>query len=213
MEAAVLTHNAVPELDCNSNTVNAELEVKKLQELVRKLERQNKQLRTRCSSPTSVCTLGTAGGGYRLPSPLPTLLCRSSLGSLSPPEEPFDYFHSGGDEDEEDDEEEDDGYEPSALDELELLDLDSLGCSDESDETWLYVSSKARESRDDPLPPLQWCRRLLDSPKSQVEAARRSLSLRLEQGWLSLPPPPPVTHRRTISSSRLFQTDARGFEA
>ncbi|XP_056287260.1 SLAIN motif-containing protein 1-like isoform X3 [Pseudoliparis swirei] len=178
MEAAVLTHNAMPELDCNSNTVNAELEVKKLQELVRKLERQNKQLRTRCSSPTSACTLGTAGG-YRLSSPLPTLLCRSSLGSLSPPKEPFDYFHSGGDEDED---EEDDGYEPSALDELELLDLDSLCCSDESDETWLYVPSKARESRDDHLPPLQWCRRLLDSPKSEVEAARRSLSLRLEQG-------------------------------
>ncbi|XP_056287259.1 SLAIN motif-containing protein 1-like isoform X2 [Pseudoliparis swirei] len=191
MEAAVLTHNAMPELDCNSNTVNAELEVKKLQELVRKLERQNKQLRTRCSSPTSACTLGTAGG-YRLSSPLPTLLCRSSLGSLSPPKEPFDYFHSGGDEDED---EEDDGYEPSALDELELLDLDSLCCSDESDETWLYVPSKARESRDDHLPPLQWCRRLLDSPKSEVEAARRSLSLRLEQAPCLSSPLHPVLHR------------------
>ncbi|XP_049919288.1 SLAIN motif-containing protein 1-like [Epinephelus moara] len=196
MEAAVLNHAIMTEVDCNSNTLNAELEVKKLQELVRKLERQNEQLRTRASScsggphvlpPSSACVLGSAGG-YCLPSPLPTLLCQSSLGSLVPPEEPFDYFHphSGGGgaaaaataaaagEAE-------DGSEPSVLDELELLDFDSLSCSDESDETWLYVPSKAREYTDASLTPLQWCRQALDSPKSEVEAARRSLSLRLEQ--------------------------------
>ncbi|XP_075950769.1 SLAIN motif-containing protein 1-like isoform X1 [Anarhichas minor] len=182
MEAAVLNHAMMAEVDCNSNTLNAELEVKKLQELVRKLERQNEQLRTRASScsggphglsPTSARMLGSAEG-YRLPSPRP--MCQSSLGSFSPPEEPFDYFHSGGDG-----AEEEDGSEPSVLDQLELLDFDSLCCSDESDETWLYVSSKARESRDDSLTPLQWCRQALDCPKSEVEAARRSLSLRLEQ--------------------------------
>ncbi|KAK9524112.1 hypothetical protein VZT92_017978 [Zoarces viviparus] len=179
MEAAVLSHAMVAEVDCNSNTLNAELEVKKLQELVRKLERQNEQLRTRagsCSggphglSPISACMLGG------LPSPLPTLMRQSSSGSFSPPEEPFDYFHSGGDG-----AQEEDGSEPSVLDELELLDFGSLCCSDESDETWLYVSSKARVSRGDSLTPLQWCRQALDCPKSEVEAARRSLSLRLEQ--------------------------------
>ncbi|XP_059184147.1 SLAIN motif-containing protein 1-like [Centropristis striata] len=182
MEAAVLNHAIMTEVDCNSNTLNAELEVKKLQELVRKLERQNEQLRTRASScsggphvlpPSSGCGLGGAGG-YCLPSPLPTLLCQASLGSFAPPEEPFDYFQSGGDGAE-------DGSEPSVLDELELLDFDSLCCSDESDETWLYVSSKARESTENSLSPLQWCRQALDCPKSEVDAARRSLSLRLEQ--------------------------------
>lgn len=168
------------EVDCNSNTLNAELEVKKLQELVRKLERQNEQLRTRAGA-----------GGYCLPSPLPTLLCDSSLGSFSAPEEPFDYFHphSGRDgaaaaaREEDDEEEEEDASEPSVLDELELLDLNSLSCSEESDETWLYVSSKdsRSETTSDALTPLQWCRQALDSPKSEVEAARRSLSLRLEQ--------------------------------
>lgn len=56
------------------------------------------------------------------------------------------------------------------------------------------MSSKAREASDDPvLPedpvttddpvtPLQWCRQGLDRPGSEVEAARRSLSVRLEQG-------------------------------
>ncbi|XP_032362126.1 SLAIN motif-containing protein 1 isoform X2 [Etheostoma spectabile] len=206
MEAAVLNHAIMTEVDCNSNTLNAELEVKKLQELVRKLERQNEQLRTRASCsggpqvlpPSSACVLSSAGG-YRLPSPLPTLLCQSSLEAFVPLEEPFDYFqpHSGGDgaataageaEDAED------GSEPSLLDELELLDFDSLCCSDESDETWLYVPSKAREPTAGSLTPLQWCRQVLD--KSEVEVARRSLSLRLEQvsRWrssLSSPSPTP----------------------
>ncbi|XP_039997679.1 SLAIN motif-containing protein 1-like isoform X2 [Xiphias gladius] len=185
MEAAVLNPAIMTEVDCNSNTLNAELEVKKLQELVRKLERQNEQLRTRASGrsggppvpPASpACALGSAGG-YRLPSPLPTLLCQTSLGSFALPEEPFDYLrpHTAGDGAEED------GAEPSVLDELELLDLDSLCRSDESDETWLYVSSKATEFTGSPLTPLQWCRRALDCPRSEVEAARLSLSLRLEQ--------------------------------
>lgn len=122
MEAAVLNHAMMPELDCNSNTLSAELEVKKLQELVRKLERQNERLRTRAGPASS--------GGFCLPSPLPALLCQPALGSFVPPEEPFfDYFHPHSDGEE-------DGSEPSVLDELELLDFDSLCCSDDSDETW-----------------------------------------------------------------------------
>jgi len=46
----------------------------------------------------------------------------------------------------------------------------------------LYITSKAREATNESLTPLQWCRQVLDSPKSEVEAARRSLSVRLEQG-------------------------------
>ena len=133
------------EVDCNSNTLNAELEVKKLQELVRKLERQNEQLRTRASGrPAGVGGGGPTRGlppspacGYRLPSPPPPLLCQTSLGPFSLPEEPFDYFqpHTDGDGAAAAGDAED-SSEPSVLDELELLDLASLCCSDESDETW-----------------------------------------------------------------------------
>uniref|UniRef100_A0A672HVK4 SLAIN motif family, member 1a n=1 Tax=Salarias fasciatus TaxID=181472 RepID=A0A672HVK4_SALFA len=139
MEAAVLV---MPEVECKS--LSAELEVKKLQELVRKLERQNEQLRTRSSGPAP----GSAAG-LCLPGPLPALLCQEA--------EPG----------------------PSVLDELELLDLDGV---DGSDETWLYVAPGGREAARDCLSPQQWCRQVLDSPRSEVEAARRSLSLRLEQG-------------------------------
>lgn len=142
MEAAVLSPAMMTELDCNSNSLDAGLEVRKLQELVMKLERQNEQLRTRASGcaggphvlpPSPARVLGSIGG-YRLPRPLPSLLCQTSLGLYAPPEDPFEYFHphigDGAAAEWED------GSEASVLDELELLDLDSLCVSDESDETW-----------------------------------------------------------------------------
>lgn len=119
MEAAVLGPAVMTDVDCGS--LNAELEVKKLQQLVRKLERQNKQLRSRAGGCLS-------GGFQHFQGPL----LQQSLSSLSPPEEPLDHFHQYAGEDEE----EEDASEPSVLDELELLDLESLSCSEESDETW-----------------------------------------------------------------------------
>ncbi|XP_027700320.1 SLAIN motif-containing protein 1 isoform X1 [Vombatus ursinus] len=244
----------------SGSVVNAELEVKKLQELVRKLEKQNEQLRSRAAtataspgshllllppplsppavamtvtvppaagSPLSSPATGAAGGlalalssgdsgssgssgsgspafpgTYCLPSPAPTLLC-----SLAQPEPSFVYFKpspagfpgpgeggggggSGG------------GQEPGGssplgtsaptspaptlLDEVELLDLENGFCSQLEDEyTWLYTSSKACTLPENSMSPLQWCRRVLDNPTPEMEAAKRSLCFRLEQGYTS----------------------------
>nr|XP_040039983.1 LOW QUALITY PROTEIN: SLAIN motif-containing protein 1 [Gasterosteus aculeatus aculeatus] len=201
MEAAVLSRAAMPQVDRNGNTVNAELEVKKLQQLVRKLERQNAQLRTRAGPPGGF----RDPGGSRLHSPPP------SCGSVSPPEEPFGCFppHTsgkdalgrGGGQG---------GSDPSVLDNR-TFGLRSSALPGRSGGHWLYVSSKAREPRDGSVTPLQWCRRGLRCPESEVEAARRSLSLRLEQvsRWrssLSSPfstssPVPPLRRVAPISSS------------
>lgn len=138
-------------------------------------------------------------GTYCLPSPAPSLLCSLA----QPPEAPFVYFKPaagffgaggcGG------------GPEPGGagtppgaaaapssppptlLDEVEPLDLESLAAwRDEDDYTWLYVgSSKTFPSSEKSLSPLQWCRHVLDNPTPEMEAARRSLCFRLEQGYTS----------------------------
>ncbi|XP_055101029.1 SLAIN motif-containing protein 1 isoform X3 [Symphalangus syndactylus] len=216
--------------------VNAELEVKKLQELVRKLEKQNEQLRSRAASaaaaphllllpppppaapppagacsplgprspPAATATAAASGGlgpafpgTFCLPSSAPSLLCSLA----QPPEAPFVYFKpaagffgAGGG-----------GPEPGGagtppgpaaappsppptlLDEVELLDLEIVAAwRDEDDYTWLYIgSSKTFTSSEKSLTPLQWCRHVLDNPTPEMEAARRSLCFRLEQGYTS----------------------------
>ncbi|XP_063281896.1 SLAIN motif-containing protein 1 isoform X2 [Pelobates fuscus] len=198
----------------NGLVANAELEVKKLQELVRKLEKQNEQLRNRASA-VSNCTasphlllqqpapaLHQAGtclsmarpaSGLCLPSPVPTLLCTSTVGgSLYPPEgmsyysarQPFScmsvaegpqqHVHSATP-----------GATTSMLDEVEILDLEDGYCSDD-DDNWLYISpTKKHRPFDNSMSPMQWCRQVLDNPSPEIEAAKRSLCFRLEQGYNS----------------------------
>ncbi|XP_056411544.1 SLAIN motif-containing protein 1 isoform X2 [Hyla sarda] len=185
----------------NGMVVNAELEVKKLQELVRKLEKQNEQLRNRASA-VSNCTASphlllppppamhqpgaclARPAGLCLPSPVPTLLCTSSIGgSLYPPDN-LGYYSArpqlsclSATE----------GPLPDTgatlLDEVEVLDLEDGYCSEEED-TWLYVSpSKKQTLFESTLSPLKWCRQVLDHPSPEIEAAKRSLCFRLEQGY------------------------------
>ncbi|KAM8976345.1 SLAIN motif-containing protein 1 isoform 2-T2 [Pelodytes ibericus] len=190
----------------NGLVVNAELEVKKLQELVRKLEKQNEQLRNRASA-VSNCTAnphlllqqsaalhqpGTCllSAGLCLPSPVPTLLCTSSVGgSLYPPEamgyyssrQPFSSCLSVAEGPQAD------HTCPGAtmLDEVEILDLEDGYCSDD-DDTWLYVSpTRKQRPFETTLSPMQWCRQVLDHPSPEIEAAKRSLCFRLEQGYIT----------------------------
>ncbi|XP_067419380.1 SLAIN motif-containing protein 1 isoform X2 [Emydura macquarii macquarii] len=218
MEAAWLQPLAMAEVQAGGpgSVVSAELEVKKLQELVRKLEKQNEQLRSRAAaaappSPAGPHLLllplpppapasgspGAAGlassggpGALCMPSPAPTLLCTAGLG----PPEPFVYFKpapglagaggggGGGQEA---------GSIPAAgaatvLDEVEVLDLEDGDCSQEEEDTWLYVSpTKTLTPQEKSLSPLQWCRHILDHPTPEIEAAKRSLCFRLEQGYIS----------------------------
>ncbi|XP_074419525.1 SLAIN motif-containing protein 1 isoform X2 [Larus michahellis] len=211
MEAALLKPAMMAEVKGSGAgpSVSAELEVKKLQELVRKLEKQNEQLRSRAAaaatvaagphlllapppapaglrpaSPPSVAG-GGGGAGPCMPSPVPTLLCAAALG----PPEPLAYFKpspgltaagGGGQEG---------GGGPAAgatvLDEVAVLELEDGGCGQDED-TWLYVlPTKSLTPQEKSLSPLQWCRRVLDHPNPEIEAAKRSLCFRLEQGYIS----------------------------
>ncbi|KAJ8351700.1 hypothetical protein SKAU_G00231760 [Synaphobranchus kaupii] len=231
MEATMLHPQMMADVNCNKNIANAELEVKKLQELVRKLEKQNEQLRTRANAvgnfpstshilqSSSACLHGSPvvavaspifPGTYYIPSPASTLLCPSALDQYYASEDPYAYFnpHSGTYCEAED---LSDGFaEPTVLDEVEILDINSiLPCNEGSEDTWLYVPPKARMWTEFSLSPLQWSRQVLDNPRAEVEAAKRILCHRLAQahrwrGVLSsrVPPAcPPVAGVSPLFSS------------
>ncbi|XP_039193619.1 SLAIN motif-containing protein 1 isoform X2 [Crotalus tigris] len=209
MEAALVKPMVA---EVKPGAVSAELEVKKLQELVRKLEKQNEQLRNRAAatSPSSAPGLSpnsplqprliAAAAAAQVPrsssppagrsSPAPALVCQA---------EPFVYFKPspiGG------------PHEAlaatsilltpaSLLDEVEILDLRGLDCPGreekeeerprfEEEETWLYAApAKGIMQQEKSLTPLQWCRHVLDNPSPEMEAAKRSLCFRLEQDCIS----------------------------
>ncbi|XP_056320597.1 SLAIN motif-containing protein 1a isoform X1 [Danio aesculapii] len=190
MDGLLFKPQMMADVNGNSKMMNAELEVKKLQELVRKLERQNEQLRTRanaannCTSsvrllaaPASACPAGPTGpdtgtfqsGNY--------CVSPSYSPSFGLSDEHYPYFHpqsvTGADEEDED---------ATVMDEVEKLDLHALLPIDgESDYSWLYVSPKAKLFPHALLSPLQWCRHVLDNPKPEVELAKRSLCYKLDQ--------------------------------
>uniref|UniRef100_A0A8C2BBF9 SLAIN motif family, member 1a n=1 Tax=Cyprinus carpio TaxID=7962 RepID=A0A8C2BBF9_CYPCA len=184
MDGLLFNPQMMADVNGNSKIMNAELEVRKLQELVRKLERQNEQLRTRANlanSCTSSARLGPDTGNH--------CLSPSYSPSFGLSEEHYPYFDpqsvTGADED-----------DATVLDEVEVLDLhDVLPIDGESDYSWLYVSLKAKLFPHLLLSPLQWCRHVLDNPRPEVELAKRSLCHQLDQAkrW-----------RGVLSSSALY---------
>nr|XP_023684782.1 SLAIN motif-containing protein 1-like isoform X1 [Paramormyrops kingsleyae] len=208
MEAAVLRPHMTADVSGNNNALNAELEVKKLQELVRKLEVQNQQLRTRTSThgclpgnPAESPSSPVLSGIYSIPSVTPIL-------SRSPSaDDPHAYFclrcPAGA-------ETRDVCNGLSVLDEVQLLDLDFiLPCDAESEDTWLYASPKAKPRTQCALSPLQWCRQVLDCPRPDVQAAQlsfsqahpgRDISSRpaLPHGPVTIEPPPRTSVRPSV---------------
>ncbi|KAM6986591.1 SLAIN motif-containing protein 1a [Aplochiton taeniatus] len=205
MEAEVLNPQIMADVNGNNNVANPELEVIKLQELVRQLEKQNEQLRTRANAVNN-CTNGPLlqtsldylhgstscsnvhfSGNYSMSSP--TLSHSCALGPYVTSEEPFAYFQSNSLS-------HDAAFEnnvhtgPTVLDDVDVLDLNIVLPVGESD-SWLYVSPKARlqGQRASLLTPLQWCRQVLDHPGPEVELAKRTLCHRLEQAkrWRGVP--------------------------
>ncbi|TSL16027.1 SLAIN motif-containing protein 1 [Bagarius yarrelli] len=175
MEAAVMKLHAMADVNGNSTVMDAELEVKKLQELVRKLERQNEQLRTRAAN-------NYTHSGHLFPSQNPTsghVYSGNHCLAAHPPQleahnrdEQYACFYAQSPSE----------VETLLLDELEILDLYSLLNIDrESEESWLYASPKAKLFPRSPISPLQWCRHVFDKPGPEVESAKRSLCYRLDQ--------------------------------
>ncbi|XP_075887271.1 SLAIN motif-containing protein 1a isoform X2 [Nelusetta ayraudi] len=215
MEAEVLSPQMMADVLGSSKITSAELEVLKLQELVRKLEQQNEQLRSRASAVNSCtagphlqtplsCLHGGGGGGaaadnfsssskYGIPSPTLSHPCTPG-GFVGSAEEPFAYFQPSSASPDADGEDDGDAAEAATvLDEVEVLDLDVVLPVLEA-ESWLYVSPRAELQDDGILSPLQWCRQVLDHPGPEVELARMTLCHRLDQ----------AKRRRGMSSIRPY---------
>uniref|UniRef100_A0A3P9Q1F1 SLAIN motif family, member 2 n=1 Tax=Poecilia reticulata TaxID=8081 RepID=A0A3P9Q1F1_POERE len=167
--------------DINSN-INADLEVRKLQDLVKKLEQQNEQLRSRS---TMLSSSGAMSANHR---PLSAGYESSSLsvgmaaGLAGFPGVGFggsggyggsvenNHYNAGGLTA--------DG-ETSILDEVDILDLEDMDCLNEDEDSWLY-ESKLNSPLQKTLSPIVWCRQTLDNPSPEMESAKRSLIHRLD---------------------------------
>ncbi|XP_024114669.1 SLAIN motif-containing protein 2 isoform X4 [Oryzias melastigma] len=194
--------------DINSN-INADLEVRKLQDLVKKLEQQNEQLRSRSSLLSSSGALsgtnrplsagyestGLAGfpgvgfGGYggvlensRCLSP------RLSYDGISF-RRPYDGEGATAPAEAE--------GAASVLDEVEILDLEEMDCLNEEEDSWLY-EGKLNSPLQKALSPIVWCRQTLDNPSPEMESAKRSLIHRLD---LTLS----ANKRRSLNGSPFLQ--------
>ncbi|XP_028292046.1 SLAIN motif-containing protein 1a [Gouania willdenowi] len=192
MEAEVVLNGPVmADVNGNSKIVSAELEVLKLQELVRKLERQNEQLRSRAGAVNN-----HPPAGLQLQPPVPCLHSTTTDTfstkydpSLPHPkqsstEEPFAYFQPSSASPEADAE---DGDSATVLDEVDVLDLSTVLPIGEP-ESWLYVSPKAKLQPESVISPLQWCRQVLDHPGPEAELAKLTFCHRLDQAkrWRGL---------------------------
>ncbi|XP_049904722.1 SLAIN motif-containing protein 1a isoform X1 [Epinephelus moara] len=196
MEAEVLNPQMMADVNGNNKITNAELEVLKLQELVRKLEKQNEQLRTRANAVNN-CSIGphlqTSLSCLHVGTPCPTDHFPAKYGISSPtqthpcapgprgsPEEPFAYFQPSSVSPDAAGEDGVAAGGTTVLDEVEILDLNIVLPVVEPD-SWLYVSPKAKLQGESILSPLQWCRQVLDHPGPEVELARMTLCHRLDQ--------------------------------
>ncbi|XP_029297819.1 SLAIN motif-containing protein-like [Cottoperca gobio] len=103
-----------------------------------------------------------------------TLTCSNGAGHCQTPESPSQESYES-----ETLADSDSGVDQTALDELDVLDLEDA-CA-EVDDSWLYVSSKKQVADQGPDSPLKWCRQALDHRSPETEIACRTLISRLDQ--------------------------------
>ncbi|XP_047210392.1 SLAIN motif-containing protein-like isoform X2 [Girardinichthys multiradiatus] len=77
--------------------------------------------------------------------------------------------------------ESDSGVDQTALDEVDVLDLEDECAEVEDEDSWLYVSPRKQVAEQCPDSPLKWCRQALDHRSPETEMACRTLINCLDQ--------------------------------
>ncbi|KAL5011677.1 hypothetical protein ScPMuIL_010228 [Solemya velum] len=135
-------------------------EVKKLQDLVRKLEEQNELLRTKQKLQVETLQNGEIEVDRLLKNHNNNL---TSSGIFE-----NEDFESNND------------ITIETLDDVDLIDIDNISLKDEED-SWLYASPKAPTPSQTRVSPYKWVRQEFDNPSPEVEAARMSLMNKLNE--------------------------------
>ncbi|CAL1613432.1 unnamed protein product [Knipowitschia caucasica] len=211
-------------------------EVRKLQELVRRLEVQNETLRNRGTKLMRGASDHTTSRNVEEEQDFAPSLCQDNSGEEMSP------LHVASQIDEEDDDEEEDrgpctgfltfscssragpeegltpdspsqdsyesetlaesdsGLDQTALDEVDVLDLEEKSADVEEADSWLYVSPKKQVADAGPGSPLKWCRQVLDHRSPETEVACQTLINRLDQ----------TTRWRSMYSSPSAETGSAG---
>ncbi|XP_013386835.1 SLAIN motif-containing protein 2-like isoform X2 [Lingula anatina] len=135
--------------------VDPQAEVRKLQDLVKKLERQNEVLRS-----------------------------RQNLTETDPPQVDSSSKLSDKNQDKsllkDDNNHRINSKKNTSLEEVDVIDLEKV-FRDEDEDSWLYTSPKRPSPQDRNVSPYKWMRHVFDHPSPEVESARRSLVGRLEE--------------------------------
>ncbi|XP_064636043.1 SLAIN motif-containing protein 2-like isoform X15 [Lineus longissimus] len=162
------------------DSIDPELEVQKLQDLVRKLERQNEILRTKQQQEQNIQNQVQNSQNNQDQLSISDI---ENVNADKPVTKPKTRFTTGG---------KDSAlaeynacfYEPSK-DELEILDLDDnedIVLQEESEENWLYQSPKALTPKQKSTSPYKWVREVFDdTPPPELDSVRKCLVYKLDE--------------------------------
>lgn len=134
------------------DNVDPESEVRKLQDLVKKLEKQNEVLRSRQKHQTEPVHNGDVEHGkltINHNNNIPDTLNIKSLAAVSE-------------------------------DDSELVDIDNMSIKDEED-SWLYSSPKPATPLQNRVSPYKWVREEFEHPSPEIESVKRSLVYKLDE--------------------------------
>lgn len=140
-------------MDSSNNLIDPENEVRKLQELVKKLEKQNELLRSKQKLSLDSFPNGDVEKSHTH---------NNNQSVQSPTESKRDKSSVGG------------------LDDVDVLDVDNLSLKDDED-SWLYSSPKPPTPQQTTISLYKWVRQDFDHPSPEVESARRSLLSKLDE--------------------------------